>query len=80
MTIHCVKIQETYANAVNNHSKPFEIRFNDRNYCAGDQLVFLVIGNEKHPLNGTSWDITYVYDGPFGLQPGYVVLGIKEHA
>lgn len=82
--IHNVKIQREFADAVLCGDKPFEIRYNDRGYQTGDLIRFRVMNgmfesfeSSSHKLSKKTYRITYVLSG-WGLQEGYVVLGIKE--
>lgn len=78
MANHCIKILDTFANAVYNGEKTFEIRENDRGYQRGDTVTFRVIPeNIYHGLNSKVFGITYVLSG-WGIKEGYVVFGIKE--
>ena len=81
--VHKIKITESYANAVLEGRKTFEVRLNDRGYNAGDFVQFQVVEqrlsvlcNTTHKLNNMQFVITYVYSGK-GLDSGYVVFGIK---
>lgn len=86
MTIHRLKIQEQYADAVLNGTKTFEIRKNDRGYEVGDKIVFDVVTNEcyavgaaaRHPLNGATYRIDYILDDFEGLAQKYVALAISK--
>ncbi len=79
---HTIKIAESYADAIIDGRKTFEVRKNDRGYNAGDKVRFKVIYKDgclftSHPLNEKIYQITYVHSG-LGLEKGYVVLSIKE--
>ena len=79
---HYIKIKESYANAVDEGRKNFEVRLNDRGYNAGDEVVFTVVNKFDmtdlyHPLTKKKFKITYVHSG-LGMQNDYVVFGIKE--
>lgn len=81
--VHKIKIQESYADAIVEGRKTFEVRLNDRGYNAGDFVQFQVVEqrlsvlcNTTHKLNSMQFVITYVYSGK-GLDSGYVVFGIK---
>ena len=86
MTTHRLKIQEQYADAVLNGTKTFEIRKNDRDYEAGDSIVFNVVADDchsfeeavKHPLNGATYRIDYILDDFEGLAQKYVALAISK--
>lgn len=78
---HWLKIEECYANRVENGEKTFEVRFNDRDYQVGDVISYRVVDNKgqdvkHHKLNGKEYVIMYVHAG-LGLKDNYIVLGIK---
>ena len=81
--IHYIKILESFATAVNNGDKTFEVRQNDRGYQKGDIVKFTVLNDSDklksltHPLNDKEFEITYVLSG-WGIQDGYCVFGIRE--
>lgn len=81
--LHKIKIQESYADAIVEGRKTFEVRLNDRGYNAGDFVQFQVVEQRlsvlcstNHKLNSMQFVITYVYSRK-GLDSGYVVFGIK---
>lgn len=80
--VHKIKIAESYADAILEGRKTFEVRLNDRGYNAGDYVEFDVyansgVPNTTHWLNGRRYKITYVHSG-LGMENGYVVFGIKR--
>ena len=81
---HKLKIWTSFANCVLDGSKTFGIRKNDRGFQKGDTIVFEVMDdggvlhNSSHKLNGKEYEITYVLSD-WGLERGYVGLGIKEY-
>ncbi len=80
--MHCIKIKEMYADAVDEGRKNFEVRLNDRGHNAGDEVAFTVVSESgitdfHHPLNKKKFKITYVHSG-LGMKEEYVVFGIKE--
>lgn len=92
ITEHKVKCGPAYFDAIASGAKPFDVRRDDRGYQRGDILVlrrtredrltevdYKLIGHEwvaKHELRR---EITYVLTGgQFGIEPGYVVLGLRE--
>lgn len=86
--IHHLKTWPQYYNAVKCGSKNFEVRFNDRNFQVGDTLYlyefvpknYYKTGPEKGIHTGRMCirKIMYILaDTNFGLQPGYVVLGLS---
>jgi hypothetical protein len=75
MKTHQLKLFEKFWEPVMSGKKCFEIRKNDRDYRQGDRIIF-----KDHPLGfatSPEFEITYVLAG-WGLQEGYVCLGIKE--
>jgi len=78
---HHIEIQQEFVDAILCGDKTFEIRYNDRGYQKGDLIRFRVmdgmVGNPFHKLNEKTYKITYVLNG-WGLQEGYVALGIRE--
>lgn len=81
---HIIKILDSYADAIIDGRKNFEVRLNDRGYNAGDYVVFKVIYKDgclfgNHPLNNKRYRITYVHSD-LGLEKDYVVFGIKEQS
>lgn len=81
---HKIKLHEGFADDVLSGKKPFEVRENDRGYQCGDTVVFEVVCDSiyrqaevsKHPLNGKTYEITYVLSG-WGLENGFVAFGIR---
>ena len=86
---HYVKCWPNYFDAIERGDKPFDVRRDDRGYQKGDTLV-LQRTREKS-LHEVEYDchgealyecrrtITYVLTGgQFGIEPGYVVLGIPS--
>lgn len=81
-TIHELKIQEDFANAVYAGDKTFELRYNDRGYQKGDLIKFTAVDKMSlkiynHPINDLLYEITYVING-WGLKEEYVALAIRE--
>ena len=77
---HELKILKSFADAVYDNEKTFEVRKNDRGFQRGDTVKFCVIDGDgryiDHPLNGEKYKITYVLSG-WGIEPDHVVFGIK---
>jgi len=86
---HKLKIWPLFFADVRDDRKPFEVRWNDRDYEVGDVLRL----REWNPLlreytgRETRKLVTYIADGSdrrgekgtcFGIEPGYVVLGLKR--
>ena len=86
MTTHRLKVLIKYADAIMNGTKTFEVRKNDRNFKAGDKIVFDVVTNEgfavgaaaRHPLNGATYRIDYILDDFEGIAQKYVALAISK--
>ena len=78
--LHEIKIHVSYANAIIEGRKNFEVRFNDRGYNAGDKVQFRVYDGiyhkHEHPLEARIYNITYVHSG-LGLKKDYVVFAIE---
>ena len=78
-----IKIDRSYADAIIDGRKKFEVRLNDRGYNAGDKVKFEVYDGVlrycDHPLNECIYDIIYVHSG-LGLKEGYVVFTIEPEA
>lgn len=78
MKTHELKILATYAKAKIDGIKPFEIRFNDRDYQVGDLVKYTVIDDEK--LNEIMKDKTYriLYITDYEQKDGYIVWSDVE--
>ena len=80
-TVHELKIQEKFADAVYVGDKTFELRYNDRGYQKGDLIKFTAVDEMSlktyHPINYLLYEITYVING-WGLKEEYVALAIRE--
>lgn len=84
---HVLKCWPSYFDAIERGDKNFEVRRDDRGFQKGDTLVLrkYEIGSGYHPSPEAPYDyyelrreITYVLTGgQFGIEPGYVVLGLK---
>lgn len=47
--LHEIKIEKPFADAILDGRKTFEVRFNDRGYQPGDEIIFAVMnGGLKH--------------------------------
>lgn len=85
---HTVKCWPNYFDAIARGDKPFDVRRDDRGYQKGDILDlrrFDPAQNRSHQewfidtLPKLTKRITYVLTGgQFGIEPGYVVLGLGE--
>ena len=50
MTLHTLKIQMKYADAVLSGEKSFEVRKNDRGFKPGDEIVFIVVNDSGYQI------------------------------
>jgi hypothetical protein len=78
---HRLKTVQPFFNDVKSGKKPFEIRFNDRNYQVGDTLILEEWNNaEGYTGQVERKSVTYILkDCPqFGLRDGYCILGTKD--
>ena len=88
---HELKLNIEFCDAVYNGRKSFEVRRNDRGFQTGDHIKFTPFksgqvippdGDQSvlypdHPIKTQEFIITYILNG-WGIQNGYVVLGIKN--
>lgn len=61
--------------------KKFEVRLNDRDYRVGDELLLQEWDPKANEYTGRNLSrvVTYILEGgQFGIEPEYVVLGIKK--
>lgn len=87
---HVLKCLPGYFDATERGEKNFEVRRDDRGFQKGDQIIlqrlhpdrphtgveFNYDGTVKHQIQR---EIIYILTGgQFGLEPGYVVLGLQE--
>lgn len=75
--IHQLKISKKYFDDVQNGTKTFEVRKNDRGYNVGDVLILKEIDyNNNYTGRTIKVKVTYFFS-LFGLATGYCVLGVK---
>jgi hypothetical protein len=83
---HKVKCLRAYFWAIDRGDKTFDVRRDDRGYQKGDKIIFKLweTPSKAYPQgrfdgNEIERKITYVLTGgQFGIEPGYVVLGLKK--
>lgn len=75
--IHQLKIKPNYFKDVVAEIKRFEVRYNDRNYKAGDILVLEEFDKKGYTGRYVNVEITYICDDPQFTKQDYVVLGIR---
>lgn len=83
---HDLKCWDVYWDAISNGEKTFEVRRDDRGFQKGDTLILKRWDRERNNFTRTISDnrpyelrrrIKYVLTGgQFGIEPGYVVLGL----
>jgi hypothetical protein len=78
---HHLKIQIPYYHAVRSGKKNFEVRFNDRGYQSGDEIILYPVDKhgkaakkEGDPQCGY---INYVFSG-MGVEKDFVVFGFAR--
>lgn len=86
---HLLKTYADYWDEISNGNKPFEVRRDDRGFQKGDILILRrTIKHYTHWIEDTTPDnrprdlrckITYILTGgQFGIEPGYVVMGLRK--
>ena len=80
---HKLKTWIPYFDAVVSGAKPFEVRRDDRGFQRGDRVQLVEVSEPARGMIPTGreavYEITYVLTGgQFGIEPGYVVLGLGE--
>jgi Domain of unknown function (DUF3850) len=79
VTVHVLKTWAPYFEAVASGVKPFEVRRDDCGFQRGDFVRLVETLREHGTPTGreAQYEITYVLTGgQFGVEPGYVVLGL----
>jgi uncharacterized protein DUF3850 len=82
---HELKVWPPFYDMVDDGSKPFEIRKDDRDFKVGDLCLMKEYKPASHGFPGSFTGrscvreiICVIKGGEFGVVPGYVILGIKE--
>lgn len=81
---HDVKCETHYFDAVERGDKTFEVRRDDRGFQRGDVLRLWRTRGEAYDPPGSKarsieLRITYILTGgQYGVEPGYVVLGLSQ--
>ena len=78
VTVHELRIEQHFLDALLDGTKTFEVRLNDRGYQKGDLLVFWDLGVDVIPTPRRWFKVTYVHSG-LGMEHGYVVLGVQPY-
>ncbi len=74
---HYLKTLKEYFEAIEDGSKPFEVRYNDRGFRTGDTLVLKEWDGWEYTGKDLTKTVTYVLDNPHYCKEGFVILGIK---
>lgn len=77
---HELKTWPEYYDAVVSGQKTFEVRKSDREFSAGDTLFLQCYDPETAAYMGQQIEVKVTYilrGGAFGVQDGYVVMGIR---
>ena len=77
---HALKTWPEYFQAVSERGKSFEVRKFDRPFKVGEKLLLQEWDNIKGSYTGDEIEVVITYilqGGQFGIEPGYVVMGIK---
>lgn len=79
ITVHELKTINPFFDDVFYNRKNFEVRKNDRNYKVGDRLKLIEFDSSVKRPRYVFKDIQYILPGgQYGIDPDYVVLGLKE--
>lgn len=82
MRVHDLKCWPEFYGCVEDDSKPFEIRYNDRDYHVGDVLRIHeyepLPGDQEGRYTGREVEKTITYMTAFNQKPGWVVLGLSR--
>ncbi|MBC6989031.1 MULTISPECIES: DUF3850 domain-containing protein [Hymenobacter] len=76
---HELEIGATEYAALEAGTRPFDVRYNDRDYQVGDALIL----REYEQDSGRTllrWVSTVVHGGHSGLEHGWCILGLSERA
>ena len=88
MTVHDLKVWPEYFDHIEDGSKPFEIRNNDRGFRIGDilNLQEYAPGPDEYTGRSVVKQVSFLISGDdalgfaFGLRPGFVALGLSDGA
>ncbi|MGC5027416.1 DUF3850 domain-containing protein [Tsukamurella sp. DT100] len=73
---HLLKVEDRWLQRVRAHEKTAEVRYDDRDFQAGDTIEFLTADNGFY--TGVERRITHVLRGVEGLDDGYVMLSLED--
>ena len=83
--VHELKTWVEYFELVENGTKSFELRKNDRNFLPGHDLLLREYDKNTEEYTGRTLKrkITYVLKGPgsefFGLKKGYCIMSLEKN-
>ena len=75
--VHGLKIAPNYFEKVISKEKPFEVRYNDRDFEVGDILKLMEYTDGAYTGRSVYAKVTYILYDFEGLQPDFVVLSIE---
>ncbi|MEQ3500615.1 DUF3850 domain-containing protein [Tenacibaculum sp. SSH1-16] len=80
MRVHEVKVKQPFYDDLYFKRKSFEVRKNDRDYEVGDILHLKEFSNQDwQNMQGIFRKVVYLLEGgQYGIENGYVVLGLRE--
>jgi hypothetical protein len=79
--IHSLKTWQPYFSDLVLGKKNFEVRKNDRDFQVGDVLHLLEWNplTKEYTKDNVIREVTYILEGGnFGIELGYVVMGLRE--
>lgn len=76
--VHELKTLPCYYADVESRVKPFEVRFNDRDYRVGD-ILRLLEWSEADGFTGCfcTREVTYILDDPRYVKEGFIIMGLR---
>jgi hypothetical protein len=75
VTTHHLKVEDRWESRLRNNQKTAEVRIDDRDYQAGDEILFSTLTGGWTGIRRT---ITHVLREAPGLGNGYVVLSLED--
>jgi hypothetical protein len=78
---HALKTDPEYFQAILDGKKTFEVRKKDRPFKTGERLLLQEFDRSEGEYSGREterWIIYILEGGRFGIDEGYVVMGLKE--
>ena len=77
---HQLKTWTWFFQAIVDGKKPWEIRFNDRDFKVGDILILREFDPERNSYTGKilKRQVEYIYSSAYGLEKGYVIMTLSE--